>query len=85
MAQGQMDQDYNSVGVIEHDVQNVQQVYQRDNSSTTSSMTDITNNTVNNAYHNTINDSSLVTSYDTSVSLKSINNADLAKYITPNM
>lgn len=85
MAQGQMDQDYNSVGVIEHDVQNVQQVYQRDNSSTTSSMTDITNNTVNNAYHNTINDSSLVTSCDTSVSLKSINNADLAKYITPNM
>ena len=85
LAQGQADEECNSVGVIGTEMKNIQQVYQRDDASTTSSMTDITNNTVNNSYYNTFNDNASVTSYDTSLSLTSIGDQELDKHIDASM
>ena len=85
IAQGQADEDCNSVGMAGTKMNHIHQVFQHDDVSTTSSMTDITNNTANNTYHHTVNDNASVASYDTSLSLRSLNDTALAAYITPNM
>ena len=48
-------------------------------------MTDITNNTVNNNYHNQTLEDNSVTSFDTSLTLKSLTDEEMAKLITSNM
>ena len=85
IVQGQLDPDQNSLGSNNRNMSNVQQVFHNDNISTTSSMTDVTNNTANNAYHHTLNDATSVTSYDTSLTMRSLDETQLMRYIDPNM
>ena len=86
IVQGQMDPDQNSLGNADGAMTNVQQVFHNDEMSTTSSMTDITDNTANNAYHNLVNeDTTSVASNDTSLTLNSLDATQLRNYVQPNM
>ena len=85
IARAQLDSDLNSVPETNVPDSRVSQVIQGDDISTTSSMTDITNNTNNRAYYTQVNDDQSVASYDTSFTLKSLCDADLDKVITTEM
>ena len=85
LGQAQIDDEMNSLGNADNGVSNVGQVFHNDNVSITSDMTDITDNTVNNSYHNTLNDDGSVASYNTSFTLKSLGEEELTKLIRSNM
>ena len=85
VVQGQQDPDYNSICHSNRSSNDVHQVVPNDNQAITTSMTDITNNTVNREYHYEFKEDASVTSCDTSLTLQSFNNAELNKVINTSM